>query len=190
MSLGWDSKAAWWAGMVLLLALGTAWITLSKVPAGVAAEHDSSSSLPEKGFVAPDFTLEMLDGPETTLSDLRGQVVLINFWATWCPPCRAEMPAIQEVYNRYRDQGFVVLAVDLGESDARVRGFVEEMELTFSILMDRNEDVSQLYRVRSIPTTYFVDREGVIQDIVIGGPMPRALIESQVTALLAQQGDK
>jgi peroxiredoxin len=176
--------------MVVLLALGTAWIAFSKVPDEVAAGHDDRSPLPEKGFVAPDFTLEMLDGTETTLSDLRGQVVLINFWATWCPPCRAEMPAIQEVYNRYRDRGFVVLAVDLRESDARVKDFVEQMELTFPILMDRDEEVSERYRIRSIPTTYFVDRAGVIQDIVLGGPMPRALIESKVTALLAQDGDK
>jgi peroxiredoxin len=190
MSLGWNSRISWWALMILLLTLGTAWIALSRVHNGVAAGRDGDSSLPEKGFVAPDFTLDMLDGPETTLSDLRGQVVLINFWATWCPPCRAEMPAIQEVYDRYRDQGFVVLAVDLREGDAQVKGFIEQMELTFPILMDRDGDVSERYRIRSIPTTYFVDRSGVIQDVVIGGPMPRALIESKVTALMAQGGGK
>ena len=176
--------------MVLLLVLGVAWIILSRVRDDVAAERDDRSSLPEKGFAAPDFTLETLDGPAMTLSDLRGQVVLINFWTTWCPPCRAEMPAIQEVYDQYRDQGFTVLAVDLMESDAQVMDFVEEMELTFPILMDRDEGVSERYRIKSIPTTYFVDRSGVIQDIVIGGPMPHAFIETKVTALLTEDASK
>jgi thiol-disulfide isomerase/thioredoxin len=176
--------------MALLFVLGVAWIALSRVRGDGTAERGGSSSLPQKGFVAPDFTLEMLDGSETTLSDLRGQVVLINFWATWCPPCRAEMPAIQEVYEQYRDQGFIVLAVDIVEDDARVTTFADQLELTFPILMDRDGDVSERYRIRSIPTTFFVDRSGVIQDIVIGGPMSRALIESKVTALLTGDESK
>jgi peroxiredoxin len=176
--------------MALLLVLGVAWIALSRVRDGGAAERDGSSSLPQKGFVAPDFTLEMLDGSEMTLSDLRGQVVLVNFWATWCPPCRAEMPAIQEVYEQYHDQDFIVLAVDIVEGDARVTTFADQLELTFPILMDRDGDVSERYRISSIPTTFFVDRSGVIQDIVIGGPMSRALIESKVTALLTGDGSK
>jgi cytochrome c biogenesis protein CcmG/thiol:disulfide interchange protein DsbE len=190
MKLGWNSRFTWWTFMILLSTLGTAWIVLSRAADNVTVSQDDRPPLPEKGFAAPDFTLEMLDGREMTLSNLRGQVILVNFWATWCPPCRKEMPAIQEVYDRYRDQGFVVLAVDLGDGDDQVRRFIEQMELTFPILMDRDRDVSRHYRILSIPTTYFVDRSGVIQDIVIGGPMPRALIESKVTALLAQDGDR
>ncbi len=177
---------------VLLLVLGVMWVGLSRVT-GDAADGVASGggrvALPEKGFAAPGFTLETPDGQTMTLSELRGQVVLINFWATWCPPCRAEMPAIQEVYEQYRDQGFVVLAVDLMEIDAQVTTFADQLALTFPILMDRDGDVSQRYRIRSIPTTYFVDRSGVIQDIVIGGPMPRAVIESKVTVLLQDSSE-
>jgi peroxiredoxin len=94
------------------------------------------------------------------------------------------------VYEQYRDQGFIVLAVDIVEDDARVTTFADQLELTFPILMDRDGDVSERYRIRSIPTTFFVDRSGVIQDIVIGGPMSRALIESKVTALLTGDESK
>ena len=178
--------------LVLLLVLGVMWVGLSRVT-GDAADGVTSAggrvALPEKGFAAPDFTLETPDGQTMTLSKLQGQRVLMNFWATWCPPCRAEMPAIQEVYEQYRDQGFIVLAVDLMEIDAQVTTFVDQLALTFPILMDRDGDVSQRYRVRSIPTTYFVDRSGVIQDIIIGGPMPRAVIESKVTALLQDSSE-
>jgi peroxiredoxin len=159
---------------------------LSRARADPAAQTEQGPSRPEKGFVAPDFTLETYDGETVRLAQLRGQVVLINFWATWCPPCREEMPAIQEAYDEHRERGLVVLAANLMENDAQVGDFMAEMELTFPILMDRRGTVSERYRVQSLPTTYFVDRSGVIQDIVIGGPMPRSLIEGKVTDLLGQ----
>jgi hypothetical protein len=100
------------------------------------------------------------------------------------------MPTIQEAYDRHRDEGLIVLAVNLIEADAQVKDSVEQMELTFPILMDWRGSVCKRYRTRSIPSTYFVDRSGVIQDIVIGGPMSHPLIESKLTALLAQDGSK
>lgn len=173
--------------MTLLLALGVAWIALSKVPAEMADAHAGSSPRPRKGFAAPDFTLETLDGQTITLSDLQGQVLLINFWASWCLPCREEMPAIQQVYEQYRDQGFVVLAVNLQEKNAQVAAFTEQLELTFPILMDRDGDVFDRYRVMALPSTFFVDRAGVIQDVAVGGLLSGAFIESQVAPLLAQE---
>jgi thiol-disulfide isomerase/thioredoxin len=116
--------------------------------------------------------------------------VLLNFWATWCPPCRDEMSAIQEVYDRHRDEGLIVLAVNVMEGDAQVKDSAEEMELTFPILLDRYGSVSERYRTRMIPSSYFVDRSGVIQDIVIGGPMLSSEIESKLAALLAQKADE
>lgn len=171
--------------MAVSLVVGAAWITLNKARDGGTDERGSIATLPQQGYAAPDFTLETLDGPEVTLSDLRGNVVLANFWATWCPPCRNEMAAIQEVYDQYHDQGFVVLAVDYAESDGQVKDFRDQLALTFPILMDRDGAVFERYRVKSIPTTFFVDRSGVIQDIIVGGPMPHTLIERQVTTLLA-----
>jgi peroxiredoxin len=185
VTLNWNSRTTWQVLIVLLLALGVMWIALSRDPGGIAA--DAPPALPQKGFATPDFELETLDGRTIVLSELRGQVVLINFWATWCPPCRAEMPAMQRVYEQYRDQGFEVLAVNLQEHDVPMSAFVEERGLTFPVLPDRDGSVSNVYRVTSIPTTFFVDRSGVIQEVIIGGPLARPLIESKVTALLAQR---
>ena len=120
---------------------------------------------PEVGAVAPDFTLANLNGASVGLSELRGQVVLINFWATWCVPCRVEMPAIQA---RYNDGDFAVLAVNFDESAEKVRAFADELGLDFPILLDPGGKIQELYRVRGYPSSYFVDTNGVIQFIHIG----------------------
>jgi len=182
----WDRKISWVGLMAALLVLGVAWIAWSRVPDEEALARVDRPPAPQAGFAAPDFTLETRDGETISLSDLRGQAVLLNFWATWCPPCRAEMPAIQSVYERYRDQGFTVLAVDVGEGDAQVGAFVDEQGLTFPILMDRDANVSHRYQVRAMPSTFFIDPSGVIREVTLGGPMTEAFIESQVTSLLAE----
>ena len=184
--LDWDSRSTWRGLMILLLTLGVLWIAISRVPAEAAALRHNRPPLPRSGYPAPDFTLETLEGKTVTLSDLNGEVVLINFWATWCPPCRAEMPAIQEVYEEYRDQGFTVLAVNQRESQGRVAAFMDELGLTFPVPLDREGRVSARYRVNALPTTFFVDRAGIIRDVTIGGPMARIFIESQITSLLAE----
>jgi peroxiredoxin len=190
MEPNWDSKTTWRGLMALLLAMGVAWIALSRVPPETVAARADRSPLPRKGFIAPDFTLETLDGQAITRSDLQGQVVLINFWASWCLPCREEMPAIQQVYEQYRDQGFVVLAVNLQEEDAHVAAFVDQLELTFPVLMDRDGNVFDRYRIMALPSTFFLDRAGVIQSVAVGGPLSQAFIQSEVAALLAQEGSE
>jgi thiol-disulfide isomerase/thioredoxin len=130
--------------------------------------------------------LEGLQGGATTLSQLGGQVVVVNLWATWCPPCRAEMPALERVWRQYRDQGLVILAANQQESTARVATFVEQYDLTFPVLLDREGSVGSLYRLRAYPTTYFIGRDGIIHKVVIGGPMSEALIASSVAKLLAE----
>ncbi|UCC65766.1 MAG: redoxin domain-containing protein [Anaerolineae bacterium] len=171
--------------MLLLLALGVVWIALSRVPVEAASARRDRAPLPQTGFAAPDFTLHTLDGQTVRLSDLRGQAVLVNFWATWCPPCRAEMPAIQQVYDRYRDHGFTVLAVNLQERDAQVAAFADQFGLTFPILLDRSGDVFERYRVRALPSTFFIDRSGGIRNVTVGGPMTEAFIEGQVVDLVS-----
>ena len=184
-------KKATWRGLILLLAAtGIAWVVLSRVPVGPTEARSEPPAAPQAGFVAPDFTLDTMDGGTITLSDLRGQAVLVNFWATWCPPCRAEMPAIQRVYERFRNQGFTVLAVDLQESDRQVAAFSSSLGLTFPILMDRDGSVFNGYRVKALPSTFFVDRQGQIRDVAVGGPMAEPFIESQVMELLARETDK
>lgn len=124
-----------------------------------------SEPAPEVGAQAPDFTLQNLVGEEVSLRDLRGQVVLINFWATWCGPCRLEMPTIQA---RYNDGGFAVLAVDFDESAEQVQAFMNELGLSLPALLDDGGRVQELYRVRGYPTSFFVDEQGIIRIFHIG----------------------
>lgn len=123
------------------------------------------------GDRAPDFQLQDLEGNEVSLSSLRGSPILLNFWATWCPTCRLEMPFIQEVYQEWTDKGLVILAIDMGESTATVREFMQNNNYTIPVLLDTRRVVSQKYNVTAIPTTFFIDRNGVIQDKLIG-PFP------------------
>ena len=146
------------------------------------AAGKSLSASPAIGSPAPDFELTNLTGDHIRLSELRGTVVLINFWATWCGPCRLEMPAIQERYERYRPE-LAVLAVDFDEPADEVKKFVEELGLTFEVLLDPGAKVQDLYRVRGYPTTYLVDAEGSVQVSHIG-----LMTEDQLDSYLTQVG--
>jgi peroxiredoxin len=174
--------------MALVAMLGTAWIAWSRVQVGAIEATGEPQAIPQEGFPAPDFTLQTADGTVLRLSDLRGQVVVLNFWATWCPPCRIEMPALQEVYVAYRERGLEVLAVNMQEGSGQTSAFAAENGLTFPILFDPDGAVSSRYRVTSLPTTLFVDRKGVIREVAVGGPLSHAYLESQVAALLAEEG--
>ena len=169
-----------------LLLAGLWWIGVSAVP-----EANTSSGgipAPQTGFLAPDFTLTTLDGQKVTLSNLRGQVILLNIWASWCPPCRAEMPAMQRVWEEYQFQGVVVLAVNSTVQDTLTdaQTFVTENVLTFPIPLDTQGEVTRLYRVSSLPTSFFIGADGVIREVVIGGPMAEALLRSRVEQLLKE----
>jgi peroxiredoxin len=170
-------------GVIVLSAI---WIYFSRIPTTQATNTAPPS--PQIGFTAPDLTLDTLDGTSIKLSDLRGQVVLINLWASWCPPCRAEMPAIDAVYRKYRAEGFVVLAVNTTyqDTESEARAFVQKLGLTFPILFDRDGLTSRRYQLQGLPTTYFVGRDGVIRDMVIGGPMSETTIASKVEGLLQE----
>jgi thiol-disulfide isomerase/thioredoxin len=116
-----------------------------------------------------DFELEDLGGKKVKLSSLAGKVVFLNFWATWCPPCRAEMPSMERLSAKLKDKGLVTLAVDLQEGKREVEGFVREYKLSFPVLYDRNGSAAGGYGVRSIPTTYIIARDGTILAGRIGG---------------------
>ena len=167
---------------LIALIAGAAWIFFSADPTA----STSGSSAPQAGFTAPDFTLTSLDGTEYTLSELKGQAVLVNLWATWCPPCRAEMPAIEKMYQEYKDQGLVVLAVDMTYQDdpQKVAPFAQEYGLTFPILLDQAGVVGSAYQLRSLPSSYFIDRFGIIQEVIIGGPMAEALLRTRIEQIL------
>jgi peroxiredoxin len=141
---------------------------------------------PQEGFLAPDFSLRTLTGENITLSEMKGQAVLINFWASWCPPCRQEMPAMQEVFDTYEQQGFTILAVNATHQDSisAANNFVSENELTFPILVDTEGTVTSLYRISSFPSSFFISPDGIIQEVVIGGPMAEALLRTRAESLL------
>ena len=176
----------WTLTSILILAAAAGWIWFS-----AAAPGETTAGMipaPAEGFLAPDFTLDTLIGESTTLSDLRGQVVLLNFWASWCPPCRGEMPAMQRVYDDYAARGLVILAVNATNQDSveAARQFIEENNLTFPVLLDKNGDVNVQYQVRSLPTSFFIGADGIIHEVVIGGPMSEALLRTRIDNLLAE----
>lgn len=143
---------------------------------------DSAQS-PQLGEPAPDFQFQTPEGQATSLSDLRGKAVLVNFWATWCGPCRMEMPFIQQVYNEWQERGLVVLAINLGEGSDKVTSFVESYNISFPVLLDTNQEVARGYNIQYIPTTFFIDRDGIIQDMKIGAFQSREEIESSLSKL-------
>ena len=121
-----------------------------------------------RGIVPPDFTVPLLDGGAITLSELKGKVVFLNFWATWCGPCRAEMPSMNEVYRRLRDSGFEILAVNIQENPASVAAFMKEYSLEFPAALDRDGSVSAQYGIQAIPTSYIIDRRGRVVSRLMG----------------------
>ena len=171
---------------IFLLILGLGWIWLSTVPA--SATTSGKIPAPQIGFLAPDFTAKTIGGETIHLTDLRGKVVLVNIWASWCPPCKAEMPAIEHVYQAYKEKGFVVLAFDSTVQDtaANAQAFVSENRLSFPILLDDTGEITRLYRVQSLPTSFFIGSDGTIREVVIGGPMAQALLSSRVEKLLKE----
>ena len=169
---------------LFILTIGFAWILVSADKSG--ASTSGRIPAPQKGFLAPDFVLKTSTGESIKLSDLRGQAVLINLWATWCPPCRAEMRSIERAYGEYKDQGFTVLAVNMTYQDdaSGVMPFVREQGLTFPILLDETGEMAKAYQLRSLPSSYFIRRDGVINEVVIGGPMSDALLRTRIEDLL------
>ncbi len=173
--------------MITSLAVGILWTVASRVPSAVGAPLSSSPS-PREGFFAPDFTLDTLDGGRVTLSELRGKIVVVNFWTTWCPPCRTETPALEKAYEQYENSEVLILGVNLTNQDSvsAVESFAREFELTYPLLLDRDGSVGYLYQVNGLPTTYFINREGVIRTVLVGGPMSETFIRSKIEALVKE----
>lgn len=138
----------------------------------------------EPGQLAPDFELTGLDGKPVRLSELRGRPLLLNFWATWCAPCRQEMPLLQKAAERHAEQGLVVVGVDVGEEAEAVRNYIEALGVGFPILLDSTQDVSDLYRVYGLPTSFFIDPQGVI-DFRLIGPLDAQSLERRLESIIA-----
>ncbi|NOY67498.1 MAG: TlpA family protein disulfide reductase [Gammaproteobacteria bacterium] len=124
--------------------------------------------LVKKPYKAPDFELKDENDVVYRLSDFRGKVVVINFWATWCPPCRYEMPSLERLWNKVKDNNVILLAINVGEDADTIFGFTGELQLTMPIPMDVNGDVIKLYPVTGLPTTYIINREGLVTHRAMG----------------------
>ena len=168
---------------ILILCLGLVWIAIS-AEGHVSADH--SIPAPRTGFLAPKISLVNLNGQEVQLGDFQGHPVMVNFWASWCPPCRAEMPVFQEIYTEYESHGFVILAVNSQESRADAFAFAQSQAITIPILLDEDGQVSNRYRVVSLPVTFFINKDGMITDTVYGGPITEAYLRIQVEKLLKE----
>ncbi len=128
----------------------------------LAASHSHAVGLETS---APDFTLETLDGPNLRLEEYRGQVVLLNFWASWCGPCRQEMPVLDRLHQRYEDTGFAVLGVNVEGERAPAQKIVDKTNVTFPVLIDAKQKVSEMYDLEAMPSTVVIDRDGVVRYI-------------------------
>ncbi len=142
-----------------------------------------------KPLAAPDFTLEDMDEVKHHFRDLRGKVVLLNFWATWCPPCRREMPSMERLYQKLSGENFTVIAVNQMEDGDHVFAYIGQLEVdpTFTILFDKDSTVSNSYRVNGLPTTYLIDKQGNIRYRAIGGrEFDHAEVEKQIMQLIEE----
>jgi peroxiredoxin len=154
------------AAVVLIALFTVAIVQAMDKPAEKNASVSTKNVGISTGVKAPDFELNQLDGKKVKLSDLQGKKVILNFWATWCPPCKAEMPEMQKYFDE-SPKDVVILAVNI-DPQLDVQSFVDEMGITFPIPLDEEDDVNSIYQVISIPTTYFIDTKGIIQFKHIG----------------------
>ena len=163
------------------------WLVVVILTPGIVISGCSAENgVPQIGKTAPDFELPALDGQAVSLRDFRGQPVMLNFWATYCDPCLYEMPIMQEALEEYADDGLVILAVDMGESPSRVKSFVEHYGFSFTVLLDTNRDISLQYNVRTIPTSFFIDKDGVMKAVKVGAFMSKIEIKRSLRTIIPQ----
>jgi len=136
------------------------------------------------GNLAPDFQLNSLESQTISLSDLKGTPVLINFWATWCHPCVSEMPYLQEIYNEWSEAELMLLAINMGESSTKVKEFIQSYNLSLPVLLDAKQLIASKYEIGAIPTTFFIDKDGIIQEKVIGAFPNKAEIEKRLSKII------
>jgi thiol-disulfide isomerase/thioredoxin len=174
--------------LLTVLLVGLAWVWINRVPGG-STDAAALPPAPAIGHPAPDFTLPVADtradadaaSAEFSLSALRGKPVVLNFWATWCPPCRAELPELDAASDRLAGE-VVIAGVNQAEARAEVEAFARDLDLSFPIPLDESAQASQDYSVRSLPTTFFIDRSGIIRHIQVG-PVTEATLAQHLETI-------
>jgi peroxiredoxin len=160
----------------ILVFLACAALPAGAAPGGAAPAagmEDPARTLdlikPNRQQQAKDFNVAALEGGKLRLADLKGKVVFLNLWATWCPPCKEEMPAMERLWQRYKDQGLVVIALSMDSAGAKVvKPFIEQAKYTYRVALDPKMEIAQLYGARSVPSTFIIDRSGALRAIALG----------------------
>ena len=166
---------------ILLLVAALVGIILINQP---GQQADGASNAPIRaGMTMPDFTLNDINGVPVRLSDFRGKTVLINAWATWCPPCRAEMPSLNAFYQAQRDKNFVILAVNVGESKSVAASFASENNLEFPVLLDQDEKLMDRWNIHDYPTSILIGKDGTVKMVHLG-MFTSDTLESEILPLL------
>ena len=171
---------------IILLIFSAVWIILTTIQ--TTSRDQSILFAPQIGFLLPDFELTGIEGENHQLSGYKGKPIIINFWASWCKPCEAEMPALQKMYEKYNSD-IVFLTINNTNQDnlVDVRNFINKYQLKFPVLLDHDGSANSLFQVQALPTTFFVNSNGIIQEIIIGGPMSEVLLEIRIKKLLEIQ---
>jgi thiol-disulfide isomerase/thioredoxin len=191
---GWSSnnRAIWgFLAVVMLGLLAVYGCTSSAQDIGggqgesgtVNVNGSNPETAPDVGRLAPDFVLVDLEGDMFRLNNLRGKTVFLNFWATWCPPCRAEMPEIEAIYQSYKDKEVAVIGVDIAENKDMVLQYVKQSGYSWTFVLDTKGEVATNYRITAIPTSFFIDKEGVIRVVNIGA-MTRREIQTALAEVM------
>lgn len=168
----------------IIMFLLAAFIFLTRMPADQIGEGEIRS--PRPGFLPPHFSTELMTGGEFDESAVSGKVVILNFWASWCPPCKAEMPTLQAASVEYADEGVVILGLNATSQDSlnEAMRFIETNNITFPILLDPSGRLNADFNVNSLPTTFFIGRDGKIKNVIVGGPISETSLRTQIEQLL------
>jgi len=176
------------AGLLLFGVAGI--LLLPKTQAADAATNNQAAGVPSSvpvpvNFAAPTLELDDLDGRDVSLADYAGQVILVNNWATWCPPCKAEMPVLQGYFEEHHQQGFILIGVEAGESPQEVAAFADQYGLTFPVWPDPSQVALRAFRNDNLPSSYVIDRSGTVR-LAWTGAISREMLEKYVTPLLEE----
>jgi peroxiredoxin len=181
------TKNSWTIFSVIGAGIFLLWMIASAVLyKPVDADHVYS---PANGFYAPDFTLDQLNGEPFTLSDHFGKPILLTLWTSWCTPCKAEMPNFNRVYQEFDNNEVLVVGVNVTTQDdiGEVATFVQENDLSFPILLDSEGKVAAIYKLRGLPMTFLIDAQGVIRDVIVGGPLSASTVRGTFRELLREK---